>query len=255
MLRMSFTETACSEQPITVLTASKLVHENRQKPFSLAEKHWQGAGMKRLCAPTAYLTFADILCGGPTTTEYLLTQFRSNPNLATSHYTKKVRQAVVIVNRCAYGTCKSDSRNPKSLKGGVILFPFPKPKTQEERCQQWIKQCGKPHSQLNTSKINKHTFVCSKREPPLPEHLDQLEGCLGRSREQKNKLEENNLKMALKETEVERLKAHINTLSHPNSFNTAQSPKCLNRLLGLCIHNLTNCAQYLAYQLIHAPLK
>ena len=32
MLWMSFTETACSEQPITVLTASKFVHENRRNP-------------------------------------------------------------------------------------------------------------------------------------------------------------------------------------------------------------------------------
>ncbi|XP_051795783.1 uncharacterized protein LOC110964897 isoform X3 [Acanthochromis polyacanthus] len=64
--------------------------------------------------------------------------------------------------RCAYGTCKSDTRYPQSLEGGVDFFPFPKPKTQEERCRVWIEQCGRPHDQLNPSKINKNTYVCSK---------------------------------------------------------------------------------------------
>ncbi|XP_074542304.1 uncharacterized protein LOC141802609 [Halichoeres trimaculatus] len=36
-----------------------------------------------------------------------------------------------------------------------IFFTFPKPKTQKERCRVWIKQCGRPHDQLNPSKINK----------------------------------------------------------------------------------------------------
>ncbi|MED6292062.1 hypothetical protein CHARACLAT_029865 [Characodon lateralis] len=67
-----------------------------------------------------------------------------------------------MVKRCAYGLCKSDSRYPKSLSGVVVFFPFPKPETQLERCLQWIKRCGRPHSQLNVSKINKHTYVCSK---------------------------------------------------------------------------------------------
>ncbi|CAL8293123.1 unnamed protein product [Arctogadus glacialis] len=67
-----------------------------------------------------------------------------------------------MVKRCAYGVCKSDSRYPKSLAGGVVFFPFPKPKTQQERCLRWIKQCGRPHSQLNVTKINKHAYVCSK---------------------------------------------------------------------------------------------
>ncbi|KAK7930464.1 hypothetical protein WMY93_006859 [Mugilogobius chulae] len=67
-----------------------------------------------------------------------------------------------MVKRCAYGLCKSDTRYPERLAGGVEFFAFPKPKTQLERCLQWIKQCGRPYSQLNTSKINKHTYVCSK---------------------------------------------------------------------------------------------
>ncbi|MED6290030.1 hypothetical protein CHARACLAT_008913, partial [Characodon lateralis] len=44
---------------------------------------------------------------------------------------------------------------------------------QLERCLQWIKQCGRPHSQLNVSKINKHAYVCSKHfvnGKPTPEY-------------------------------------------------------------------------------------
>ena len=49
----------------------------------------------------------------------------------------------------------------------VVLKSFPsKPKTQTERCGVCIKQCGRPHEQLNPSKINKclltlanHSFV------------------------------------------------------------------------------------------------
>ncbi|KAK1903881.1 52 kDa repressor of the inhibitor of the protein kinase [Dissostichus eleginoides] len=67
-----------------------------------------------------------------------------------------------MVKRCAYGLCKSDSRYPISLEGGVIFYPFPKPKTREERCRQWIKKCGRPHAQLNMANINKHKYVCSK---------------------------------------------------------------------------------------------
>ncbi|KAL0969003.1 hypothetical protein UPYG_G00221450, partial [Umbra pygmaea] len=53
-------------------------------------------------------------------------------------------------------------RYPERLSGGVVFFPFPKPITQRERCLQWIKQCGRLHSQLNVSNITKHKYVCSK---------------------------------------------------------------------------------------------
>ena len=89
----------------------------------------------------------------------------SNPTLAT--VTMRERSVKLLAEdnmpkRCAYGTCKSDTRYPQSLEGGVVFFAFPKPKTQEERCRVWIKQCGRPHDQLNPSKINKNTYVCSK---------------------------------------------------------------------------------------------
>ena len=30
------------------------------------------------------------------------------------------------------------------------------------RCLKWIKWCGRPHDQLNVSKIKRHHVVCSK---------------------------------------------------------------------------------------------
>ena len=67
-----------------------------------------------------------------------------------------------MVKRCAWGTCKTDSRYPERLEGGVFFFPFPKPKSKPDKCRLWIKLCGHPHSQLNPSRIDRHTFVCSK---------------------------------------------------------------------------------------------
>ncbi|CAL8274657.1 unnamed protein product [Merluccius merluccius] len=63
---------------------------------------------------------------------------------------------------CAYGLCNTDSRYPKTLEGGVEFLLFPKPKTNLDKCREWIKQCGRPHSQLNVSKITKNTYICSK---------------------------------------------------------------------------------------------
>jgi hypothetical protein len=51
--------------------------------------------------------------------------------------------------RCQWGLCNTDSRYPERIDGGVHFFPFPRPLVQEERCQWWIKLCGRPHYQLN----------------------------------------------------------------------------------------------------------
>ena len=66
-----------------------------------------------------------------------------------------------MVKRCAWGTCKSDSRYPERIEG-VHFIPFPKPKVNYEKCLLWIKLCGRPHSQLNPSTVTKHTPICSK---------------------------------------------------------------------------------------------
>ena len=51
--------------------------------------------------------------------------------------------------QCAWGLCNSDSRcnekskNPKPSMVGVSFIPFPKPKTNLERCKAWTKACGR----------------------------------------------------------------------------------------------------------------
>ncbi|XP_038062946.1 uncharacterized protein LOC119733458 [Patiria miniata] len=71
-----------------------------------------------------------------------------------------------MVKICCYGTCKSDTRHPDP-RHKVIFFPFPKTKSNREKCLRWIKACGRPHSDLNVYKINKDKYVCSKhfKEP------------------------------------------------------------------------------------------
>ncbi|XP_062592854.1 uncharacterized protein LOC134254346 isoform X1 [Saccostrea cucullata] len=66
-----------------------------------------------------------------------------------------------MVKRCAFGLCNSDSRYPARNKG-VIFYPFPKPKTDIDKCRRWIKACNRPHKQLNVDRITKNTYVCSK---------------------------------------------------------------------------------------------
>jgi hypothetical protein len=66
-----------------------------------------------------------------------------------------------MVKRCAYGLCRSDTRYPDRVEG-VKFHPFPKPKSNLEKCLRWIKACNRPHAQLNVDTIFKTTYVCSK---------------------------------------------------------------------------------------------
>ena len=83
------------------------------------------------------------------------------------------------VKHCCYGVCKSDSRNSETTDmEGVFFIPFPKPKTQPEKCQRWISCCGRPHNSLNVGKVNTHTFICSKHfiggKGPTDEYPDPV---------------------------------------------------------------------------------
>ncbi|XP_061698895.1 ubiquitin thioesterase OTUB2-like isoform X2 [Syngnathoides biaculeatus] len=82
-----------------------------------------------------------------------------------------------MVKRCSHGLCNSDDRYPERRVGGVRFVPFPKPKTQYEKCLRWIKLCGRPHHQLNPSNINRNTYVCT-------EVLNVIEHCEGSEREE-----------------------------------------------------------------------
>ena len=67
---------------------------------------------------------------------------------------------------CAWGLCNSDSRyglkskKPRPDMEGVKFFPFPKPKTQMDRCKAWIKACGRKG--FVPASITRNTYVCSK---------------------------------------------------------------------------------------------
>lgn len=83
-----------------------------------------------------------------------------------------------MVLRCAWGTCNNDERYPERMSG-CRFIPFPKPKTQFEKCLRWIKACGRPHDQLNIGRINKHKAVCSKHfvggNGPTDEYPDPVQ--------------------------------------------------------------------------------
>ena len=71
------------------------------------------------------------------------------------------RSSKMVVKRCSWGKCNSDSRCPDRYPG-VKFIPFVKPKTQLEKCLRWIKACGRPHNQLNVEKIHDWTYICSR---------------------------------------------------------------------------------------------
>nr|XP_034305741.1 uncharacterized protein LOC105338826 isoform X4 [Crassostrea gigas] len=87
-----------------------------------------------------------------------------------------------MVKHCSYGTCKSDSRYPDKLMGAKFI-PFPKPKSDFEKCLRWISCCRRPHAQLNVDKITKHTYVCSKHfislDCPSDEYPDPCDAQTG----------------------------------------------------------------------------
>ncbi|KAI4892062.1 hypothetical protein NFI96_022369 [Prochilodus magdalenae] len=85
-----------------------------------------------------------------------------------------------MVKRCVWGNCKSDTRYPDRVVG-VVFYPFPKPKTNLQKCQLWIRLCGRPQQRLNTNTISKNTYVCSKHfingapTDEFPDPLDALD--------------------------------------------------------------------------------
>uniref|UniRef100_K1QTL4 THAP-type domain-containing protein n=1 Tax=Magallana gigas TaxID=29159 RepID=K1QTL4_MAGGI len=73
-------------------------------------------------------------------------------------------------------------RYPEKLMGAKFI-PFPKPKSDLEKCLRWISCCRRPHAQLNVDKITKHTYVCSKHfislDGPSDEYPDPCDAQTG----------------------------------------------------------------------------
>lgn len=69
---------------------------------------------------------------------------------------------MVTTKRCAFGTCKNDSRYPESWKRNangdpVKFFHFPGAVRQNERRQKWIQACHRGDSFVCT----KDSYICS----------------------------------------------------------------------------------------------
>ena len=66
-----------------------------------------------------------------------------------------------MVKRCAWGTCKSDSRYPERLEKKerfVVMFHrFPSVKKQNDRRQTWIRACSRGDGFVCT----KDSYICS----------------------------------------------------------------------------------------------
>ncbi|XP_052707529.1 uncharacterized protein LOC128182817 [Crassostrea angulata] len=81
-----------------------------------------------------------------------------------------------MVKHCCWGTCRSDSRYAEGEHmEGVSWFPFPKPITQLEKCQRWVKLCGRKN--FTVANVNKSTYICSKHflsGRPTEEHPDPI---------------------------------------------------------------------------------
>ena len=64
--------------------------------------------------------------------------------------------------RWFWRTCNSDSSyKSKEHMVGVTIHPFPKPTTELDRCERWIKQYGRPQNYLYVDRIKRHHYVCS----------------------------------------------------------------------------------------------
>ena len=82
------------------------------------------------------------------------------------------------MKHCCYGDCNSDSRyvGRREDMEGVCFIPFPKPKTQLEKCERWVRLCGRKF--FTVENIRKETYICSKHfvggKGPTKEHPDPL---------------------------------------------------------------------------------
>ena len=78
---------------------------------------------------------------------------------------------------CCYGVCKSDSRYfDREYMQGVTWTPFPKPCRKLEKCQRWLRACGRDG--FTVEHVKRWTYMCSKHfvggHGPTTEHPDPV---------------------------------------------------------------------------------
>lgn len=63
---------------------------------------------------------------------------------------------------CCYKDCSNDIKSAgRSYMKGIFFLPFPKPKSNLEKCKRWIKACGRPDF-LTLDNITRNRYVCSE---------------------------------------------------------------------------------------------
>ncbi|KAM4716274.1 uncharacterized protein FYW61_018838 [Anableps anableps] len=67
---------------------------------------------------------------------------------------------MVTTKHCCFGVCRSDSRyGDRDHMKGVFFIPFPKRKTNAEKCQRWIRACNREG--FTVENVTKDTYMCS----------------------------------------------------------------------------------------------
>ena len=78
---------------------------------------------------------------------------------------------------CSYGLCNNDSRfSDRDSMKDVTWIPFPKPKRTLEKCEKWVRACGREN--FTVDRVKKWTYICSKHfvgeRGPTTEHPDPI---------------------------------------------------------------------------------
>ncbi|CAC5401349.1 unnamed protein product [Mytilus coruscus] len=111
------------------------------------------------------------------------TDIHPDPMPALLHNDEQVKHKSEGVKHCCYGTCNSDTRyRHRGDMKDVFFIPFPKPITQREKCERWIKACGRLQEDFNVDKIKRYTYMCSKHfvggKGPTDIHPDPMPALL-----------------------------------------------------------------------------
>jgi len=67
-----------------------------------------------------------------------------------------------------------DCRYPERM-GAVKFHGFPNAKKELDKCLRWMKACGRPHDQLNITRLNHNKAVCSTVRTNKTEGMHRLQ--------------------------------------------------------------------------------
>ena len=77
--------------------------------------------------------------------------------LSTS--TTEIEKTRGATRHCCYGICNNDSRySYRDDMKDVFWIPFPKPKRNLEKCQKWVRSCGR--EKFTVERVTRWTYIC-----------------------------------------------------------------------------------------------